>query len=317
MTFRRLVIQILPAIAVLVAANAGVWVLARNSIPRQVLRHGEQSQPATDLFLGNSIMAAGLDEAAFDLAKPGRPLNLAIGDTDTVQHYLIYRQQDKHRTAAVYYGFFDTQLTETLDGGWDALVGNRAMAYYVDPEVAISLYYADSPVKAFTHRLIAKVPMLVERRTLWGNVEKSRRALGEIGMPKKVTNQFGRAEDFSLLEAKPQEFAQQCKRMVVDRVPLARSVAAIFHLAKERGKQVYIVEMPMPKSHRKLFYNKPEWKSYRAYLVKLVREAGGVYVLASDWIGEDGFADHLHLNKVGAKLFSSRLGQWAKQTKIQ
>jgi hypothetical protein len=316
MTFRRLVIQILPAIAVLVAANAGVWVLARNSIPRQVLRHGEQSQPATDLFLGNSLMAAGLDEAAFRLVKPGRPLNMAIGDTDTVQHYLIYRQQNKHRTAAVYYGFFDTQLTDLPEGGWNTLKGNRAMAYYVDPETAIGFYYADSVMKAFTHRLVARVPMLVERFLIWGRVERLRRFLGEIGMPKKDTNRFGRAEDFSLLEANTQEFAQRCNRMVVDQVPLARSVAAIFRLAKERTSQrIYVVEMPMPEGHRNVFYNKPEWRVYRAHLVKLVREAGGVYVPAADWIGKGGFRDNLHLNEVGARSFSSRLGQWTNQTK--
>jgi hypothetical protein len=310
MTFRRLIIQVLPAIVVLLAANVGIWVLARNSTPRQLLRHGQQSAPATDLFLGNSTMEAGLDDAAFGLTKPGRPLNMALGATQPVEHFLIYRQMYKHKTAAVYYGFFDTQLTDLPDGGWETLTANRAMSYYVDPKVASNFYFIDAPVKVFTHHLIARIPMLVERLTIWGRVEKLRRFLGEIGMPKKDTNRFGRAEDFSLLEDNQKEFVQRCNRMVVNRVPLNRPVAEIFHLAKERGSQaIYVVEMPMSERHRKL-YNNSAWNSYRAYLVKLVSEAGGIYVPAANWIGKDGFLDNLHLNEVGAKSFSRRLGQW-------
>ena len=34
---------------------------------------------------------------------------------------------------------------------------------------------------------------------------------------------------------------------------------------------------------------------------------GGIYLVASDWIEDDGFADHLHLNAQGAAEFSRRL----------
>ena len=57
----------------LAAANIGVNRMARNSVPRQLLRTADQAEPATDLFLGNSTMMSGLDEAAFVEADPARP----------------------------------------------------------------------------------------------------------------------------------------------------------------------------------------------------------------------------------------------------
>ncbi len=312
MAIRQLAVQVLLGAAVLLVANICVRFLARNSVPRQLLLRGERAEPATDLFLGNSTMAAGLDETAFASVKPGRPLNIALGASSPVEHYAIYRQQDKHRTAAVYYGFLDTQLTDLPKGGWDTLVGNRAMAYYVDPDAAIRFYAADSPGRAFSLRLVGKVPILVERTSLWAKVEMVRRFLGEIGMPKKETNRFGRAEDFSLLEADSDEFVHRCRRAAADRIPLSAPLTAIFAQAKEWGTAVHVVEMPMPEGHRRRFYNSPEWKAYRAHLIELVQAAGGVYVPASDWVGEAGFADNLHLNAAGANEFSVRLGRWVQ-----
>jgi hypothetical protein len=314
MTYCRLAIQILLAVIVLVAANVVVSVLARNSNPRQLLRSGDEAEPATDLFLGNSLMAAGLDTTAFAAVKPGRPLNLSLGSSSPVEHALIYQRQGKHRGATVYYGFFDSQLTDLQDGGWEKLVGNRAMAYYVEPETAIGFYAPDSPLRSCGHRLVARIPVLVERHTIWSKVEKLRRLLGEIGMPRKDTNRFGRAEDFVLLEADPDEFASRCSQAVADRVPLNGPLRAIFHQANGRNSPVLVVEMPMTEQHRQRFYSGPAWEAYRSHLIECVREAGGVYVPAADWVGQDGFADHLHMNAVGARAFSSRLARWVQQT---
>ena len=74
-------------------------------------------------------------------------------------------------------------------------------------------------------------------------------------------------------------------------------------------------KMPMPDRHRRRYYSNPEWRAYQAHVIELVREAGAVYVPASDWIGETGFDDHLHLNATGASSFSNRLGRWVQQTR--
>ena len=112
--------------------------------------------------------------------------------------------------AAVVYGFLDTHLTDPVDGGWDSLVGNRALAYYVDPEAARRLYAANSPAQALILQIVGQVRALSRRYAIWAKVELLRRKLGEMGMPAKETNRFGRTEDFALLECRPRRF---CPRM--------------------------------------------------------------------------------------------------------
>ena len=63
----------------------------------------------------------------------------------------------------------------------------------------------------------------------------------------------------------------------------------------------------MASEHRHLFYDNPEWTRLRNYVEEEVRREGGAYLVASNWIGDDGFADHLHLNAQGATEFSRRL----------
>jgi len=308
MNRRHFAVQLLLAVFVLAAANVVVQRMARNSNPRQLLRASAAAVPATHLFLGNSTMAAGIDTDAFAIAHPqSQALNLGLGSSSPVEHYLIYLQQQKHKSAAIYYGFIDTQMTDSLDGSWTALIGNRAMAYYVSRDVAERFYAADDPLRVLSMRLASRIPLLVERHTIWAKVERLRRFLGEIGMPKKETNQFGRAEDFALLEAAPEEFRDLCKQVVAERMPLAAPIAALLADARQKRSSITIVEMPLPTAHRRCYYEMPEWIAYRAYVQQLIHEAGGRYINAAVWIADDGFTDRLHLNTRGARDFSSRL----------
>jgi hypothetical protein len=311
MLLKHFTIQVVLAMTVLVAANILFQRLSRNSVPRALLRTAEQSKPATDLFFGNSTMAAGLDNQAFAAAKPNsQPVNLGMGSSSSVEHYLIFRQQLKHQSSAVYYGFFDTQLTDPAEGDWGTLVGNRSMSYYIEPETAIRFYAPDSPAKATTLRLVSLVPILAERYTIWSKVELLRRSFGEVGMPKKKSNQFGRVEDFALLESPKAEFIARCQQATSLRTPFSSPISAMFQRVRASGRKLYVIEMPLPMSHRQGFYRYSEWLAYRAHIMKLVTETGGIYVSASDWIGEDGFSDHLHLSPTGAKTFSTRLARW-------
>jgi hypothetical protein len=307
-TLRSLLVQLTVAATALVAANVFVQRSASGTIPRRLLEEAERSPVATDLFLGNSTMAAGLDRAAFEAATPGQvPLNLGMGSSSPVEHFLIFQQQARHAGATVVYGFLDTQLTDVPTGNWQDLIGNRAMSYYVDPETAIGFYHADSPLGAFLHRLVGRIPVLAERQAIWAKVEVLRRRLADIGMPPRDTNRFGRAEDFALLESAPAEFLRRCRQATEERSPLTPAVASLMRLARERGSAVVIVEMPMPRAHRDQYYRSEEWKSYEARLIELVDAAGGLFVNAADWVDDDGFADHLHLNAKGARVFSTRM----------
>lgn len=312
MTLRHLFVQFTLFSAMLVIANVAVTVLARNSHPRQLLRK-DAPPPATHLFFGNSTMAAGFKEHAFTQGYGDcRPLNLGIGSTLPVEHYLLFRSWSRRSGVVVCYGFFDLQLTEPPDGNWGALVGNRAMAYYVEPDVAVSFYARDSVVKAASMRLVGHVPMLVERLTVWAKVEQVRRRLGEIGFPQAAQNQFGRVNDFTQLELDEGTFRRQCVEAVELSRPLTEPVARMLRETISSGGRFTFVEMPMPAEHRSKYYDCPEWQSYRNYLRAMIAGSQGRYVAAADWIPDSGFSDPLHLNENGAKEFSKRLGRELK-----
>ncbi len=307
---RHVLAQLAVALAVLAAGNFVVQFLARNAVPRALLRTAAAAEPATDLFLGNSTMAAGADTEAFAGVVGGRPFNLALGATDPVEHLVLYRAAARHHRAAVYYGFLDTQLTDMPRGDWDALVGNRALAYYVEPEVSFRHYFPHAPLRATGLSLAAHFPLVVERTTVWAKVEAVRRRLGGLGMPKRETNRFGRAEDFARLEADPTEFAERLDGAA--RAPLSPPVAELFAAVRANGCPLYVVAMPMPASYRLRYYCGSGWESYRAHLAALIRQAGGTFVPSADWVADSGFADALHLNGDGAREFSVRLAAFER-----
>jgi hypothetical protein len=315
MTARALLLQFLCAGVTLVAANVAVQCLAQNSVPRQMLRAAQQTTGVTDLFLGNSTMAAGLDERAFAAERPAaRPLNLGLGTSSPVEHYLLYRQWRADAAARVYYGFLDTQLTDPPAGSWDTLAGNRALAYYAEPEVARQLYAPHSLWQRLAFRVCGYLPVVVERYAIWANVERLRRRLGALGLPARAENRFGRAEDFALLELEYAEFVARCERAVAERAPLNAALVALFAQARLAGHSLYVIEMPMPARHCARYYRHSVWQAYQAHLRDLVHAAGGVYVEASEWIADEGFVDPLHLNAQGATQFSAQLSRvrWEK-----
>lgn len=309
MTLRHLFVQLTLLSAMVFIANIAVMALARNSNPRQLLRK-DAPPPATHLFFGNSTTAAGFDEHAFAQAYGDcRPLNLGIGSTSPVEHYLLFRSWSSRSGVVVGYGFFDLQLTDVPEGSWGSLIGNRAMAYYIEPELAVSLYAHDSVVRAATMRLVGRVPMLVERLTVWAKVERVRRRLGEIGFPQAARNQFGRVDDFTQLELDEGEFRRRCAEAVELSRPLSVPVARMLSETISNGGQFVFVEMPMPAEHRSRYYSCPEWQTYRNYLRVMIARAKGRYVAAADWILDIGFSDPLHLNESGAREFSQRLAR--------
>lgn len=293
----------------LAGLNVAVQWLARSSVPRELIRSVDQSPPITDLLVGNSLMAAGFEAQVFEQARPGRrALNIGLGFSSPVEHDILLRHALRLGPNRVYYGFFDLQLFEPVRGGWEDLVGNCAMAYYMDLDTAIRFYAPDNPLRAIQMRVVAQMPALVERYTIWARVEKMRRRLGEIGLVSQVTNRFGRAEDFRLLEpSDTTEFRQKCRVIVIDRERFVPPMVDMLSLLRDRGISSIVVEMPMTSKHRHLFYDNPEWTRLRTYVEEEVRREGGAYLVASNWIGDDGFADHLHLNAQGTAEFSRRL----------
>lgn len=307
------------AAGILLVFNLLVQHFARNSVPRQLVRRIDAAQGITHLALGNSLIAAGFDPSAFETSMAPEPVvafNAGLGASGTVEHLMILQRalRDAASVKLVVYGFFDFQLTDEPSATLTDFFGNRAMAFYLDPDLALRNYQMSSGDR-LEFDLLRHVPMVVERAGIWAGVERMRRAMGEIGMPHADTNRFGRAADFALLEAhSPAEFASRCEQLTQQNASLSQPVVKMIADAHARGAQVVIVEMPMHPYHQSRFYALAAWDRYREHLRQLVEAQHATYLNAADWIEDaNEFADHLHLTPSGAQDFSRRLGGKIRQ----
>ena len=295
--------------------NLAVAVLGNNTIPRQIARRIEQTPGLNCLALGNSLMQAGFDAAIFQAACRSRrgnviALNAGLGSSYPVEHLLLLRRAFQKRAGldCVMYGFFDFQLMQPPQTSLHELIGNRAMLYYFEPDVA-ARYYQWPPGDRLAFHITRFFPAIEERGAVWAKVEMLRRRFSGLGMPAQQNNQFGRTQDFALLEAdSPAQFARECDQAVAARRELSQPVLDMIRLTREHGARMVMIEMPMSPTHIERYYSTPSWQHYRAYLKELLAAHGADLVSAGDWVPEDRlFADHLHLSPEGSIVFSRRL----------
>lgn len=313
LTKRQLVLSTAVLLAGLLAMNLVIVYITRNSVPRRVMRHARQTQSASVLALGNSLVAAGFDEGAFDaganLAAPRGASNIALGASSPVEQLLLFRYALNHgmRPRVLIYGFYDFQLTTPLSFTTGDLIGNRAMLYYVEPLYARQ-FYSLSPHDSLEFRAMHAIPMLADRSAIWAKIEILRRAFAQQGMSPERTNRMGRAADFSLLESdNADDFRRKCESSM--NLPLAPPVEALLRQAHDANIKIVVVEMPMRRAHCQLFYDTPWWPDYVARVRGLLVAYQVTFVDASHWIQDDSlFDDPLHLSSRGAAEFSQRLG---------
>ena len=313
LTKRQLVLATAVLVAGLLVMNAVVAFLTRNSMPRRVMRHARESRSASVLALGNSLVAAGFDEAAFDtaagLSSPNGAVNLGLGASAPVEQLLLLRYALAHglHPHLVVYGFYDFQLTALDHFTTSDLIGNHAMLYYVEPFYA-RRFYSLSLHDSFLFRATHAIPMFAERGAVWAKVEIFRRAIAQQGMPPERTNCMGRAADFSLLESdNDEDFRRKCEASM--NLPLAPAVSELLRQAYDARLTIVVVEMSMRQTHRQLFYDTAGWTQYLAHIRNLLAPYHVIYVDASSWIEKDSlFEDPLHLSPSGAAQFSERLG---------
>lgn len=312
---KRLFISTAVVLAILIGYNGIIAYTARTTQRQELLKVIDHLPAQTDcIFLGNSLMAAGCDidtfkSAATNSAEPTMAVNLSLGATTPVEHYLILKQALKQPIHLKYliYGFFDDQLNAPARGDWSNLMGNRVFSYYF-PKDAATFYAPGSKFEEWKLALVGHVPMLAERSSFWGKVELLRRFCEDIGMPKEKINQFGRAADFEGLEPKDvASFTNRCDTIMSSKEGFSPAVNDIVQLAQQHGATVIFVEMPMPSKHRDTFYSLPAWKKTRSYLQSLAAQKNVLYVSASDWVQDSGFEDAMHMNGQGAKIFSAQL----------
>ena len=315
MAKKRLLISTLVLVGALLGFN---WFIGRTARtwPRILLRDVAAARSVGTLLLGNSLMASGFDEAAFrEASKDSAPIvNAACGATLPAEHLQFYELAKKGspRVPLVIYGFLFDQLTAPTDANWRELSGNRAMFYYADFELGMSLYHPRDALENFQFRATRHLPAVYERLNIWRRVELLRRKFDRWGLPDEAATRFGRAADFAGGAFQPKdsaEFAEACRRAVSERAPLSVPVKAIMSQALAAGSKVVVIEMPLPLARRRFFGSDGAWQPYREYVRGLIEREGGMYLDALDWYSDDAryFADDLHLNPMGAAEFSRRI----------
>jgi hypothetical protein len=311
---RHLLLALAVFLATMLVMNLATAYLTRNSQPRRIMQHARETQSASFLALGNSLVATGFDEAAFDAGAGLAPFrgasNLGLGASATIEHLLLFRYALSHgmRPRLVVYGFYDFQLTAPNKFTTSDLIGNHAMLYYVEPVYA-RRFYSLSLHDALEFRAMQAVPMFAERGAIWAKVEILRRAFAQQGMPRDRTNSLGRIADFSLLESNSgEDFHRQCEASM--NLRLAPPVLELLRQSRDAGITIAVVEMPMRIAHRSLFYETPWWSQYVVHIRDLLAPYNVIFVDASIWIQDDSlFEDPLHLSAQGAAEFSQRLGK--------
>jgi hypothetical protein len=308
----------LAALLLLMAGlNAVVAYTTRNSVPRRQMARARQAPDTTVLAIGNSLIGAGFDESSFDRGMQLSPnrgsLNFALGYSLPVEQLLFLRFALQHQMhpRIVIYGFYDLQLSTPVRLATRDFAGNRAVLYYLEPEYARQFYYL-SLHDRIEFEIMRHFPMTVDRGAFWAKIERLRRDIGQQGMPAERTNQFGRADDFALLEAKSDaEFASACDQ--ASNQDLISPVLEIIRQGQDSGAKIVFVEMPMRPAHVKRFYETAGWEKYREHVRGIIEPKGVEYVDASHWISDGAlFDDPLHMGHQAAEQFSERLGEYLR-----
>lgn len=314
--------QLLIPLFVLLTALAGLNVLVgyrARTLPRLILQRIEQAPRADFLALGNSLVAADFRPETFQAALPPgmeseEMLNVGCGGTlpaETLQFYRAASRKFPHIRCVVQ-GLMFTQLTTSPRAGWKELTGNRAMFYYTDFELGLSLYQPQTWFDTLRFRITRWLPLVYERLNLWRHVELLRRKFDRLGLRAAETTSFGRVSDFEadpFQPATPEVLAEECRRVLREGTGLSRPVLEIIRQARRAGSTVIFVQMPLPLARRDYFHADGVWADYRRHLRDLLQAEGAIYVDALDWLSDDSryFMDNAHLKRAGAEEFSRRI----------
>ncbi len=312
MSRRDLLVAVAVLLLVLAGFNAAIARYGTGAVARQLLRRIDGARDVRYVATGNSLMAAGFDERAFEEAAGlprGTALNAALGSSSPVEHLALF-DRASHRLApraGLLYGFFDFQLSDPPIARTADFVDNRSASYYLDPDRALREYELSAHDRV-EFELFRRVPMMVERGRVWAHVEVLRRELRDWGLPPRAVNRFGDLADMARLEtATPLEFAEKCRRFAALGEPLSPPVSEMLRVAERSGATAVMVEMPMSSRHRERFYRLPEWPRYRGELERRLAADGAVVISAADWIDDARFSDNIHLDAAGAREFSEKL----------
>jgi hypothetical protein len=277
----------------LVILNVGITIIERNNPARILAARLQQASNNDYLFLGNSLIAAGID---MDVCTKQRLkcLNAGIGSTQSSEHAAIAQEAIASGVRGkLIYGFMDLTLSESPEPGWK---GNRAIAFHLK-NVNIPESYGLTGVSRYDFILRQIVPLLTYQDSLWAKVERQ-----------SATNTFGRADDFSALEdGSPERFAARVRKAMAQTSLLCPEVMRLLNAAAKDGREVVFVVMPVPAKHRNAYYRTPDWQAYLDRLATELDALGARLVNMDEMALDSDFTDAVHLSPSGATAFTEFL----------
>lgn len=304
--YRPLLIRYAFAVVVgLVALNIGITLIERNN-PARVLASRLQTPSENNyIFIGNSLMAAGIDTAVCKRQQVAC-LNIGIGSTQTSEHAAIAEEAITTGIRGnLVYGFMDLTLSESPEQGWK---GNRAIAFHLK-RVNIPKSYGLHGLSVQEYFLRRSLPLLTYQDSLWAKVERVRRVLSDKSLRKQtVTNSFGRAGDFSALEdGSAERFSARVRKAMTKQSLLCPEVDRLLNTATKNGREMVFVVMPMPSQHRNSYYRTSDWQAYLDRLATELDARGARLVNMDEMALDSDFADAVHLSPTGATAFTEFL----------
>jgi hypothetical protein len=327
---RRFIVQLILFVSCFAVINVMVSLVTHNTISRKLLRGYKQAQDNGGidvLFVGHSLIAAGINDKAFLEASNGkRSYNLGVGWSGLIEHIVLLKHATKdaekrgRKYDIVVYGLSNMIGNRPPHEGSHG--ANSAFLYYLDPSLAAK-YVAHTPLEQAEFWTTAALPYLQEKTWVWAQVEKLRRVIAGMGIPRQASNKFGAVDDFEKMESPGRDALVAEIKEVLQRPesdffhPIMKEIIAE---GKQHARRVVLVTMPKTQRHRDHFYTTPEWADFQHELTRVVEKSGAEHIDARDWIpdtdekGNANFDDSVHLSANGAKLFSAMIARRLYET---
>jgi hypothetical protein len=323
---RKLIVPVVTTVAALVAGDRLLgWYGHRHFVPEQQLQTALAAGDGCILILGDSRMAAGLDEATLHQALSRRGAdrciaNLAIGATDVSGAFLAARRYlsgGRHPGVAVLAKVDDSLLDPDPDHtGPRMMFGNNALhLVWTTPGDVFA------EVNGFPFASVAAFDdgfrFLISRATALGryqslvSVRVQRMQDRLTGADRGSQNRFGQFADMAALERDLRERAE-ARLTAATKDPGARTAwfDRLVHLLRSQGARIVVVEMPMPAAYRRRISESAPAVDYCRSFTASLAARGATYIDLghAPWVDDTLFGDPLHLNAAGAVHFSRDLG---------
>ena len=323
---RKLFISVVTTVAALLASDRLLgWYGPRHFIPEQRMQAAVSAGNGCILILGDSRMAAGLDQPVLHQALIPRGADrciadLAIGATDVSGAFVAARRYlaaGRAPVIAVLGKVEDSLMDPDRDAtGPRMMVGNNALhlVWTTPGDVFAEIDgFPFASIAAFDEGL----RFLIARGTSMGRyqslvslrVQRLQDAL--TGADRGSENRFGQFSDMAALERDLRGRAE-ARLAAAAAGSGARSswFGRLVDMLQSRGTRVVVLELPMPGAYRRSISESARALDYRRSFAARLSARGAAYVDLSraPWVDDALFADALHLNARGAAHLSRSLG---------